>query len=341
MVTIRNPFTSDTSYSVEEQNKIREERTNFNDLIQNYHKRVLELKEKGKLTPESANEILVLNDTTYKWLTDNPTADLLKILSQKDAYKQRADTIIETDKPKAQFISYYTGIPYIADTLYNQRTIDDARKGILIKEARDAEAWFKTNGATANKIQLDTYLAGSEARLLDGLTDIKVREAIRTAVANIKAASAEKLRYIFGSLKKNEKKLEESEFRLSTVTGTTWSIATSIFVWSVVFVVCAFSGSLAANTVIHRPAVYRLLYFIWGAIPLFVVPIFIYFIFQRVKSGPLHLYTMIPIVSSTADYENSLGFFERLLRSAVVYYPDEHIDTLAAAFQKTLESYKQ
>jgi hypothetical protein len=50
---------------------------------------------------------------------------------------------------------------------------------------------------------------------------------------------------------------------------------------------------------------------------------------------------MIPIVSSTADYENSLGFFERLLRSAVVYYPDEHIDTLAAAFQKTLESYKQ
>ena len=265
----------------------------------------------------------------------------MKILSQKDAYKQRADTIIETDKPKAQFISYYTGLPYSADKLYEQLTIDDARKKVFIKEARDTEAWFKANGATANKIQLDTYLASSEARLLEGMTDIKARDAIRNQVASIKAASAEKLRNDFGTLKKNEKKLEESEFRLSTITGTTWSIATSIFVWSVVLVVCAFSGSLASNTAIHRPAVYRLLYFIWGAIPLFVVPIFIYFIFQRIKSGPLHLYTMIPIVSSTADYENSLGFFERLLRSAVVYYPDEHIDTLAAAFQKTLESYKQ
>lgn len=341
MVTISNPFKQEVSYSVEEQEKIRQARTGFMDLIQNYQTRVFNLKEKAKLTPESANEIITYNDTTYKWLNDNPKANLLEVQAQRDTYKQHVENILSTDKPRAMFMSYYTGLPLAADDLVKSNTIDDVQKKLIMKEATDAKAWYAANKARTNKIELEAYLENSKTRILQTITDLKARQRVRDELDRTKNGSAEQYASLQASVKKNEERVREGEFKTETILETAWGTALTIFGSIFLFAILAFSGSLVANTAIHRPVSYRILYFIWGFIPVFAIPVFLYFIFKRAKVGPLHLYTLLPIVSSTPEYENELGWFARFFRSAVVYYPDAEIENMAAEFTKSLEKYAQ
>ena len=341
MVTISNPFKTEVSYSVEEQEKIRQARTGFMDLIQNYQTRVFNLKEKAKLTPESANEIITYNDTTYKWLNDNPKANLLEVQAQRDTYKQHVENILSTDKPRAMFMSYYAGLPLISDELAKTNTIDDAQRKVIMKEAADTKAWYEANKESTNKIELETYLENSKTRILQSITDLKTRGRVRDELDRTKNGSAEEYASIQSSLKKNEERVRDAEFKAATIFETAWGTALTIFGSIFLFAILAFSGSLVANTAIHRPVSYRILYFIWGFIPLFAIPVFLYFIFKRIRIGPLHLYTLLPIVSSTPEYENELGWFTRFIRSAVVYYPDEAIDIMAVEFKNSLEKYVQ
>ncbi len=327
--------------SVEEQEKTQQVRTGFMDLIQDYHRKALNLQEKAKLTPESANELITYNDTTYKWLTDNPKATLQEIWAQRDTYKHHVENILSTDKPRAMFMSYYAGLPLVADEYSKINIIDDEQRKFIVKEGEIAKEWYASKKTKTNKIELESYLENSISRILQSITDLNKRVLVNEALKNIKNGSAEEYESMQSSVKKNEKRVKEAEFKAETIFETACGTALTIFGSVFLFVILAFSGSLVANTAIHRPVSYRVLYFIWGFIPLFVIPVFLYFIFKRIRTGPLHLYTLLPIVSSTPEYENELGWFTRLIRSAVVYYPDTAIDTMAAEFKKSLEKYAQ
>ena len=85
-----------------------------------------------------------------------------------------------------------------------------------------------------------------------------------------------------------------------------------------IITLCLLSGSFAANFAIGRVPAYRVLYFLYGCIPIFTPLVLLYTIYKRIKDGRIPVYTMLPISIDPAT--TRLG---RLLWRPFYWIPDQ------------------
>jgi hypothetical protein len=336
METITSIFAPKQTYSVDEQNKIRENRLNFNDIIQNNHKRALDSKEKAELTPESAERILDLNAEAIKWLTENASASILEIQAYQDKYKTDVKNVFESDIIKATFVGFYKGLLLTIEK--NDKLFSANEKKLLTAESAAAESWFEQNKLTANRIQLEQYIFNAQTRTVEAMENTGTKKILTEFFEDLKKKKPAKIVDDLEKIREARETVENNRFDFSVVFDTAWTTALKVILGFVIFLVFLFSGSLAANSVIYRSVSVRVLYFIYGMFPLFIIPIFIYFAIKRVREGPLRFYGVLPIIESTEEIENARSFFDYYLRALVVYYPDNAIGVLRNEYANTVLS---
>jgi len=329
-------LTGANSYSVEEQDRIRQARADFNGSIETYQKRALENKEKGSLSPEGAEAILKRNVEAQEWLAAHPTARILELQAEKDAYTQDVNNVLDTDIPKANFRSFYMGLRYLAG-------LDDPRlikslKDTLLKEADQLESWYNKNKDSLNKIQLEQQTNDSQTRILQAVEDANYRSVLKGELEGLKNKSAQDWTDVLAATEKNQEIIQQGEFRWTDIWNSFVSQLQKI-PGLIFFIIAFFVGSLAANSVIYRPAIYRVLYFFYGA--LFSPILAFYFLIQRIRCGPFPLYGVLPVLESTPEKEETYGMVTYLLRSLVTYFPDENISRWAGEYETCLNQYDQ
>ncbi len=327
-----------TSYSVEEQDRIRQLRADFNGSIQTYQQKALEGKEKGTLSPEGAQEILARNVAITDWLAANSTAPLLELQAERDKYNSDINNILSTDQPKANYRSFYTGLTFIAEQKDPRLTPNV--KSVLVKEARDLESWYTSNSTTLTKIQLEQKMSDAQTRILQTVDDAAYRTVLQNELNGLKNRPAQEWADAAKKQTKNQATIDNAQFRF----GDIWSSFTStLSFWPILLLVlfCILGGSLAANSAIHRPIPYRVRFFLHGAFPLFVCPVLLYFRVQRVRCGPLPMYGVLPVLCTTPEIEAGESLITALLRAPFTYYEDANIARWAGELEECVKQYTQ
>jgi hypothetical protein len=326
------------SYSVEEQDRIRQLRADFNGSIQTYQQKALDGKEQGTLSPEGAQEILARNVAITDWLAANSTAPLLELQAERDKYNSDINNILSTDQPKANYRSFYSGLYFLAEQ--NDTRITPNLRAALAKEARDLESWYTSNIKTLTRIQLEQKMSDAQTRILQTVDDAAYRTILQNELSGLKNRPAQEWADATKKQAKNEATIQNAEFRLATV----WSSFTStLSFWPILLLVlfCILGGSLAANSAIHRPIPYRVLFFLYGAFPLFVFPVLIYFLIQRARCGPLPMYGVLPIFPTTPEIEAGESLITALLRAPFTYYKDANIARWTGELEECVKQYTQ
>jgi hypothetical protein len=325
----------DTPYSEEEQNRIRGARADFNGAIQSYQRRATEGKEKRTLSPEGALNIMKKNTEATEWLANNASAKTVEIQAQKDKYENDIRLILETDMPKATFRSYYMGLQYIGQ----KNELPPKVIELVLTEAKKLEDWYNKHEMITNNIELQQMVADSELRILEAIVDTSVRDRTRTDIENIKKKPADAWKSDIAIMTKNQTIIKNSEFRWTDMMESAVLVFAGLPMY-LIFLLCLFAGSLAANSAIHRPALYRVLFFIYGAFPLFSGFVLFYFLLQRFRCGPMPLYGFLPILSSTAECDSQSKFLA-FLRAIITYYPDPTIDQWRTDLDNCIQQFKQ
>jgi hypothetical protein len=327
-----------TTYSVEEQDRIRQLRADFNGSIQTYQQKALEGREKGTLSPEGAQEILARNVAITEWLASNSTAPLLELQAERDKYNSDINNILSVDQPKANYRSFYAGLRFLAE-LKDPRITSNV-KAALVKEAQDLESWYNSNKATLTKIQLEQKMSDAQTRILQTVDDAAYRTVLQNDLNGLKNRPAEEWADASKKQVKNQATIQNADFRIEDV----WSSFKETFSWWPILLLvlfCILGGSLAANSAIHRPIPYRVLFFLYGAFPLFVFPVLLYFLIQRVRCGPLPMYGLLPVLCTTPEIEEGNNFFTALLRGPFTYYEDANISRWAGELEECVKQYAQ
>ena len=340
MTGIIDRITGANTYNEEEMKRIRQIRADFNGLIETYQRRALEGKEKGTLSPESAETILSYNATNQEWLAANPKATIMELEAKKDEYSTYVNNVLGTDLPKAAYRSFYTGLGYLVTKYDKDSRFTPKAKKAFENEAQSLKTWYTENLKTLNKIQLEQKVSDAETRLLQVIEDTGFRNTIRTEFGDLKKKPAQEWADLTKKTSKNLEIIKNADFRWSDV----WTAFTDQLTYIplvILCVICLFTGSLAANSVIHRPVMYRVLNFIYGAFPLFAIPVALYFVIQRVRCGPFPMYGFLPILESSLEREETYGIIAYLLRSLVTYYPDSTIGLWADDYERCIGQYAQ
>jgi len=100
---------------------------------------------------------------------------------------------------------------------------------------------------------------------------------------------------------------------------TAWTTFLKVFGTLLIIALILHAGSLCANDAIARSTLYRVLYFIYAAIPIFSIPVLIYYhIYRRYKGTMPQVYTMLPIREQPEIQSTIISY----LLAPFTYVPD-------------------
>jgi hypothetical protein len=109
--------------------------------------------------------------------------------------------------------------------------------------------------------------------------------------------------------------------------------ALKVFLGFLLVAFCIVAGSLAANFAIGRSIAYRILYFVYGAIPLFSPFVYLYTLYRRVSDGRFSYYGILPVSIEAAT--TRLG---TLLMYPFYYVPDHEAVKAYDDFTEAIQS---
>jgi hypothetical protein len=248
-----------------------------------------------RLTPDTGNLVLERIKVANTWLQKNPNANYNEITTNFDATNTEIKRLLNTDKPKREIQNQIAGIKAEALKTRDEKKIDEQEYEKLIQLSNEIDTWYKKNNATATTIDFSQE-------------DLKIQSSIRTIVkdANVSNEIIQKLNQVkqmnpndlLASIQKTEKDLEikkSQTFDLREGIQVAWWQANKTFWLCLLIFLCLVSGSLAANNAIGRARPYRVLYFLYGAIPFYAPLVILYTIYRRIREGPLPYYAPLPL----------------------------------------------
>jgi hypothetical protein len=118
---------------------------------------------------------------------------------------------------------------------------------------------------------------------------------------------------------------------LSLEVPTVLNTCIQTFAWLFVIAFLLMCGSFAANFAIGRVPSYRILYFIWGALPPFAPFVLLYAIYKRLHDGRLPIYAILPL-----SIEPATTRFGKYLWYPFYWVPDKEATSAYTAFQASL-----
>lgn len=309
----------------EELKEIRQIRIEYQDYLNNIRSKVTADTNSKILTPESG--ILVLNQVQkgFDWLKTNPNASFNEVLANYDSVQNECKRIISTDKPKREFSNFIKLIPVVAEKFYTDKKIDKTATNRLKEIASEAESWYRKNAATANEIQFSEQRLQINTSLTEILPETVIRDEFKQVLESGLNYAPDDLQNIIVTTEKAIQKkkdiIKDSKDGVTLVMDT----ALKTFLIGLLLSFFILGGSLAANLAIGRDPIYRILYFIYGAV-FFPVPI-LSAIYKRFTQGEFKMYSILPI---TLGGEDSYSPF--------VWTSDGASDAAKKSFEDSLNS---
>jgi hypothetical protein len=211
--------------------------------------------------------------------------------------------------------------------------LDQEKANKLLAFKTTEDQWVKTNGATATTLDFSQEQLKLQTKLDETVDNAQTLALLKEKLDAVKGKEPSQVRI---QSTEQQKKLNDAynrEVHLDDGLKTAGRVALQVFVGFLLVVLCLLCGSFAANFAIGRSRAYRLLYFIWGALPVFAPFVGLYTLFRRLSDGPLPYYGILPLSIEPATTQ--LG---RLVWFPFYWIPDQTSRDMASAFDKQLES---
>lgn len=322
------------SLTPEEVDKVRKERVSYQDFLSRTSTNTIADVKNKTLTPEGGQAILETIQTAQKWLQGHPNANLNELLTNRDATEVEIKRLIQTDKPKYSVFVFEKSLPVLATSYTQTKQITPEEATKLNSLASETQKWLQKHASTATLIDYDTQKLKITDQLKQILTNPTVFQSMQTDIEKLTTENRTALESILQSEQTRLERAKSYEVDVQDGLSTGASVAVKTFIILGLVIVCMWAGSLAANFAIHRPPIFRVLYFIYGAIPFFSPLVLFYALYQRLMNGPLSLYAILPL-----SLEPSTGGrIAQALWWPFYWKPDGLAAKQVADFQTTLKN---
>lgn len=316
----------------EDINQLRAARTDYQDTLTAVQTNVQTDIQTNELTPESGQLILKEVQKAFTWLEKNPNATIIEVYANQDATSSEIKRLLAVDKPKKEFKNQLLGIPVIAEEAFSKDLITRAQV-IRLKEITSEETdWLAKSGQTATAVDFQQENLKLKTKLQQILEKAELVSFFTEKLNAIKTQTTSNLESDLLTREQKAKAARNSQIHIEDGISTIQNTALKTFFGFLLITICILGGSLAANAAIGRAPAYRILYFLYGAIPFFTPIIILYTIFKRLYVGPLPYYAILPLTIEPAT--SRLG---RLLLFPFYWIPDDTSREMARAFISSVE----
>ncbi len=325
-------FWSQKAQTPDEVNALRAARTEYQDTLSSIQTNVQTDIQKQLLTPESGKLVLDRVQVAYTWLQKNPTATLIEIYANRDATTAEVKRILTVDRPKKEFQNILLALPVLADEALAKSMISKEQVAQLKTLAAKQTQWFDANAAKGNTLDFQQQELTLQTELQQILVKPDIVQFFKDKIDAIKTKQPSTLESELAVRDQKAKAARDAEVHiedgLNAMKRTILITVGSLFL----IALCIYSGSLAANAAIGRAPAYRILYFCYGFLPIFMPFVLLYTIFRRIYTGPLPYYGILPL--TILPGETRLG---KLLKFPFYWVPDAASNQLTKQFIESVE----
>ena len=317
----------------EQTEELRKKRQEYLDYLSTQQTNTNADVSKKTLTPESGDAILKIIKAAQDWMAKNPNADLNTVLAEREKTSTEISRVVATDVPKRTMNNLVTMLPIYAKEAEQKQIIKSDVVPKLEAVAKQTKSWYDKNKDKATSIEFNQEVAKFDKGVTDAIVDQKGIEYINSKLNSVRNLDPEGLRKVQQENQKYIQKTEDETIDVNKGVKQVMSTATKTFFGFLLVTFLIMCGSFAANLAIGRPPAYRVLYFLWGAIPFFAPLVLLYTIYRRIKEGRLPMYAILPVSIEPAS--TRLG---RFFWYPFYYVPDVEQATLYKQFQETLQA---
>lgn len=315
----------------EELQAVRNARVSYNDYLAKIEVNTKTDIRNNAITPETGVSIYAVIKTALKWLEKNPNANINELLANRDATTAEVQRLFTTDAPKRKFLNTLILLPALMTIYIQQKRITTEQENKFLPTVSREQSWYNNNQATATEIDFTQEMQ----KITDAVTTVFVDQNIinefNRDINWAQTIQTSQLKSIISHIKVKEQAKIDQTVDLEGSRNLMFSTASQVF-WGFLFtVLCLLSGSFAANAAIGRIPAYRVLYFIYGAIPYCMPIVLAYTIYRRIKDGRIPMYAMLPISIEPAT--TRLG---RVLWFPFYWIPDQLAIDAYKAFTESL-----
>lgn len=288
-----------------------------------------------RLTPESGRTILAQVQKAYDWLQKHPNANLSEIMASYDATSVEIKRIMGADGPKREFFNIITAIPVIADKFKLDKRIDAAQYEKLKALATQEEKWYTKNSNTVTPVDISQENIKLNDTIITILPEKEIRDLFNGELEKTKNLDPSDLTSLITKTEADIQSKKAMQVDVKEGADVVFSTAIKVLIGTVIVAFCVIAGSLAANFAISRPPAYRILYFLFGCIPLLSPLVYMFTLYKRIADGPIDYYGILPI-----SVEPGITRLGKLLWYPFYYVPDSKAVEAFDSFKASVEAIK-
>jgi hypothetical protein len=275
----------------------RQTRVDYQNYVQTIQTNVNTDVNKKALTPESGQSILLVIQQAMNWLKKNPDASTNQILANRDTTSAEITRILGTDKPKLQFKNVILALPTIADTMKQKKQLTAEQVTTLKQITEDTNKWFKSHSEQATTIDFSQEMIRFNDRITQSIKDANTVKQIQANLGAVKDKAESDVVSEVANQQANLKQVQATTIDYKEGGKTVVSVGVKTVLLLFLIGICLYSGSWAANFAIGRTYPYRILYFIFGCIPIYVPFVVGYLVYRRLVDGELHWFAFLPLTT--------------------------------------------
>jgi hypothetical protein len=322
----------------------------YNTALSNLNVKVRTLVGNGQILPDTATQSYKLIIDAQNWLKQNSGADVSEIQINLQELQNKFQNVLDTEPSRRSVLVWLATTASTSTELVASESITDAQQKELVTLIKSTINEYKKNEfkATPPEFQKllneanegvgqiynnDTKLLSYTQNKFTQITSLPPPELINTltvALNKLNIASPTQT----PAQASQQITLQKTAVAAATppsarkIIMSSASSAFNIFFW---IFLCLIGGSFAANLAIGRTPAYRVLYFLYGCIPVFNVLVILYIIYSRIRYGPVPLYGILPI-----SIERPTSRLGAILWYPFWWIPDAQSETLKQEFLTSL-----
>lgn len=317
----------------DELKQLRQARVDYQNYLQQVQTNTNTDVNTKRLTPESGQAILAEVKKGFDWLQKYPNANFSEVLANYDAKSVEIKRISMLDRPKREYYNSITALPTFAEQYHANKQIDKTQSQKIIAVAEEHKKWYSKQSAGATTVDISQQQLKLNDSLLAILPEKSIRDAFQTDVNKTKDMSPGDLASTIQKAEIDIEKRKSQQVDVQEGVDVVLNTALKVFLGFLLVAFCLVAGSLAANFAIGRSIAYRILYFVWGAIPIFSPFVYLYTLYRRMYDGRFPYYGILPIHTEAAT--TRLG---KLLGYPFYYVPDHEAVKAYDEFTESLHS---
>ncbi len=303
----------------EEIKEIRQQRKSYQDYLRTTKTNVEADVNKQAITPESGQDILKKIQESETWLEKHPNANFNELTANQDAANVEISRILKTDQPKRVMKNTILALPVIAAEGIQQKTLTSEQAEKIKEIAVNTDKWYKKQSSSATEIQFSQEQLKLKDSLQTALVQADVVKYVQDKLEGVRTLQTSALESQLATQEANITALQSQKVDIKEGAKVGLSTLAKVFIGLTITFFFLMCGSFAANYAIGRPPAYRVLYFCYGAFPLFAPFILLYSIYRRIRYGKRPLYAMLPIST-----EPSFTTFGKWFWNPLFYWIPDH-----------------